>query len=374
MPVWLRFPVRGEAVRSIKSALILGLVAVLSLSACAQVDTPEITSDRDEDSEGAKLYALHCSACHGNYGRGGVGVPLALSDFLESVNNRYIALTIRFGRPGRVMPAFSNLSGHEVLAITEYVRTFHWADEPTFPSEPVVGDPQSGARLFAVYCAKCHGADGGGGQGTGVSFSRPEFIPIMAPALNNAGYLAAASDQIIKRTLTLGREQTPMRSLVDMGLSKQSINDLVSYIRSFQQQSMKPVEIKRPANAVLVQRSPYSYKQTIENIKQAVANSGYTVVREQLLGEGIISPDAGERRQYVVYFASLKMLSDGLAHDPRMGLFLPGKITIVEHEGVVQVLASNPEQYDALFNNVALSDFTEMLYRTYQTILREATS
>ncbi len=358
--------------KSIISAVILASVTLLFFSACAPVGTPEIASDRDEDSAGARLYAQHCSACHGNYGRGGVGVPLALEDFLKSVSNEYIARTIRFGRPGRVMPAFLRLTDQEVQDITEYVRSFHWAEEPQFSVEPVKGDPKIGARIFVAFCARCHGADGGGGEGTGVSFSRPGFIPILAPAINNAGYLASANDQVIKRSLTLGRSRTPMRALSAMGLSEQNINDLVSYIRSFQVLLIEPVILKRPTDAVLVRQSPYSYARTIENIKQAVTDRGYSIVREELLGEGIIDPDEGERKQYVVYFGSLQMLSDGLAHDPRMGLFLPGKITIIMHGGVVKILASNPEQYVALFNNMALSDFAEMLHRTYQSILKEA--
>jgi len=361
-------------VRWMKPALVLFCVVVLFLSACAQVEKSETTSDRDEDVAGAKLYAQHCAACHGNYGRGGVGVPLALEDFLESVSNQYIARTIRLGRPGRVMPPFPRLTDQEVQKITEYVRSFHWADEPLFSSEPVEGDPELGAKLFIAFCARCHGANGEGGAGTGVSFSRPTFIPILAPALNNAGYLASASDQVIKRSLTLGRERTPMRALSAMGLRERNINDLVSYIRSFESLSADRVVMKRPANAVLVRQSPYSYEQTIENIKRAVANNGHSVVREELLGEGIVDPGEGERKQYVIYFGSLQMISDGLAHDPRMGLFLPGKITIVEHAGEVKVLASNPEQYTALFNNIALSDFATMLHGIYQAIFAEATS
>jgi len=367
---------RGGMLQAVKPTVLVVLlvsVMLLFLSACSWMDGPEVTSDRDEGSEGGRLYALHCSACHGNYGRGGVGIPLALDDFLESVTDRYIALTIRFGRPGRVMPPFPRLTGHEVLAITKYIRSLHWADEPQFSSEPVVGDPASGRKLFAAFCAQCHGAKGEGGYGTGVSFSRPRFKSILAPALNNAGFLASASDQIIKHSLIQGREGTPMRSMPALGLSEQDVNDLVSHIRSFQHQSMGRVAVERPANAILARQSPHSYQQTIENVKKAVADSEYSIVREQLLGEGIVDPDEGERKQHVIYFASLQMISDGLARDPRIGLFLPGKIIVVEHDGVVQVLASNPKQYAALFNNMALSDFAGTLYRAYRAILQEAT-
>ena len=36
---------------------------------------------------GDELYVTHCSSCHGNDGKGGVGVPIALPSFLDSVSN-----------------------------------------------------------------------------------------------------------------------------------------------------------------------------------------------------------------------------------------------------------------------------------------------
>ena len=72
--------------------------------------------------DGARLYAQHCAACHGAQGKGGVGVPLALPDFLAQANDNYLRQTIRLGRPGRVMPAFAQLSDAEVNAIVGYLR------------------------------------------------------------------------------------------------------------------------------------------------------------------------------------------------------------------------------------------------------------
>ena len=56
-------------------------------------------------------------------GKGGVGVPLALTAFQSTVSDRYLQSTIRTGRPGRVMPAFSSLSDDEVLAIVRHIRS-----------------------------------------------------------------------------------------------------------------------------------------------------------------------------------------------------------------------------------------------------------
>jgi cytochrome c oxidase cbb3-type subunit 3 len=56
-----------------------------------------------------KLYAMHCAVCHSDMGSGGVGIPLALPSFLGSVDDIFLRKTIRYDRPGRVMPAFPAL-------------------------------------------------------------------------------------------------------------------------------------------------------------------------------------------------------------------------------------------------------------------------
>ena len=155
--------------------------------------------------DGAVLFAGHCAACHGDAGQGGVGVPLALPSFLDSVDDRFLKLTIRHGRPGRVMPAFGALSDAQIDAIVSYIRGWSKQPAPQFVDEPVKGDPEHGKALFARHCAICHGVDGEGGKGTGVTFSRPRDLPIIAPALNNSGFLLAATDAMLRQTLQRGQ-------------------------------------------------------------------------------------------------------------------------------------------------------------------------
>ena len=352
--------------------LALALPVVLLLSACSEI--VERVSDKDVGSEGAKLYALHCSACHGDFGLGGVGVPLALPDFLDSVSNKYIEVTIRTGRLGRVMPPFPQLTDEEVQEIVNYIRSFTFKDEPKFSSEPVVGNPKRGERFYTDFCAKCHGKNGEGGKGTGLSFSRPRDLPILAPALNNPGYLAAASDQMIKHTLMQGRSVTPMRSFLAIGLSEQDINDVVSYVRSFQGLiTTEAAVLERQSEAVLVRQSPYSYERTVEKVKNAIAKIGFNVVREQFLEQGFVDSGMENKKQRLIYFIHLQVLSDALALDPRMGLFLPSRITVVEQDGIVKVMTANPKQYSAVFNNTALKEFGKMLFQVDVAILEEAT-
>ncbi|MCW8831584.1 MAG: c-type cytochrome, partial [Gammaproteobacteria bacterium] len=122
--------------------------------------------------DGKALFNKHCSVCHGSEGKGGVGVPLSLPSFINSVSDEYLKKTIRVGRPGRIMPAFPKLSDAQVGAIVGHVRS--WTDVPVvrFDPTPVKGDEKQGKELFLKHCAQCHGEDGKGGKGTGVSFSR----------------------------------------------------------------------------------------------------------------------------------------------------------------------------------------------------------
>ena len=109
---------------------------------------------------GDELYARHCSSCHGIDGKGGVGVPIALPSFLNSVSNEYLTKTIRHGRPGRIMPAFLSLSDAQLNAIVNHVRG--WSDKPGPAEDTAVikGNSEHGKELFANFCAPCHGAEG----------------------------------------------------------------------------------------------------------------------------------------------------------------------------------------------------------------------
>lgn len=324
--------------------------------------------------DGAALYSRHCAACHGETGHGGVGVPLALPDFLASVTDDYLVKTVRLGRPGRVMPAFSRLTEAEVDAIVRHIRTFAAKLPVVLPSAPVRGDPVHGKALYARHCAACHGPNGEGGKGTGVTFSRPRDLPIIAPALHNPGFLKAASDQMIKMTLMKGREGTPMTSFLDKGLSETDIDDVVSHVRSFAQEPPAGSSVTLEADEpVLMVESPYGLEETVESVKRAAAGKNFRFIRWQFLNEGLAEPGKEDKRQVVVYFCNFQFLYEALALDPRVGLFLPCQATVVEQAGKVQIMAINPRRLSALYNNSELNRACDEMHRIYREILEEAT-
>ena len=323
---------------------------------------------------GARLYERNCAACHGDAGTGGIGVPLALPSFQASISDDYIRKTIHVGRPGRVMPAFPNLSPDEVDAIVRYVRAWNKKPAIVYSSVPIKGDPAHGKQLFSHYCAACHGANAEGGKGTGVTFSRPRDLPIMAPALHNPGFLASASDAMIKATLMNGREGTPMVSFLKRGLKENDINDLVSYIRSLEQQPLPDsAKVLQVENPVIVRDSPYDLKTTVENVKQAVSNNNFFYGRVQTLEYGFTSPENENPKQVIVYFCNVSLLNQVLAIDPRVGMFLPCRITIFEQNGKVKVMSVNPKVLSVLFNNSELNRLCDQMAQSYTTIMEEAT-
>ena len=324
--------------------------------------------------DGARLYGQHCAVCHGDNGNGGVGVPLALPGFQATVDDAYLRATIRHGRPGRVMPAFSRLSDAEVDAIVGHIRGWRKdAAAPQFTSERVAGNPQRGASLFAQHCAACHGERGQGGRGTGVTFSRPRDLPIIAPALNNPGFLAAVTDQQLKTTLMDGRKGTPMVSFLEQGLSERDIDDLVSFVRGFETPAEPAPSPAAVDSAVLVMESPYTFEETIDAVKRAAVGKNFRLIRDQTLEDGLFPAEEQNSRQMMVYFCNFKFLYDALALDPRVGLFLPCRVTVVERDGKVLVMSINPKRLSRLFNNAELDRACDEMYKLYTEILEEAT-
>lgn len=324
--------------------------------------------------KGAQLYGQHCAVCHGENGTGGVGVPLALPGFLSSVDDAYFRETMRLGRPGRVMPAFTRLSDAEINAIIAHIRSWQKdAAAPSFNTQPVKGDAKHGAKLFAQHCATCHGDQGQGGHGTGVTFSRPRDLPIIAPALNNPGFLGAASDNMIKTTLMKGRAGTPMVSFLEQGLSEQDIDDVVSYVRSFATPAESPQALLEAEPAMLVMESSYSLEETVAAVKRAAVGKNFRLIRDQYLEDGLYSEEELNSKQVMVYFCNFKFLYDALALDPRVGLFLPCRVTVVEQDGKVLVMTINPKRLSHLFNNAELERACDEMYRVYADILEEAT-
>jgi len=83
------------------------------------------------DGSGRILYDSHCAGCHGEKGSGGEGPALSNPVLLDTASDRYLLETVRAGRRGTVMEAFSRpsavrstLSVTEIEAIIAYLRSW----------------------------------------------------------------------------------------------------------------------------------------------------------------------------------------------------------------------------------------------------------
>lgn len=323
-------------------------------------------------ADGQLLYQKHCAVCHGVDGQGGVGIPLALASFQAQASDEYLARTIRHGRPGRIMPPFRQLSAAEIAAIIGQIRSWQpTIKPPVYQDTAVAGNAINGKKLFDQHCSSCHGANAIGGKGTGVMFSRPHDLPIVPPALNNSGFLAAASDAMIRNVIEQGRGNTPMPAASSLGLVASQINDIVAYIRGLQPPAEQDIS-QEPA--ILVADSSYSYDETITRVKAAAVGMNFRLIRDQALDSGLVPEGKESKRQMMVYFCNFQFLYDALAIDPRVGLFLPCRVTVIETtDGQVKVMSINPKRLSQIFNNNELDQACEEMYRLYESILDEAT-
>ncbi len=319
------------------------------------------------------LYEKNCAACHGLDGSGGVGVPLSLPSFQASVDDHFLFQNIRYGRPGRVMPAYMDMSDAQVNAIVKHIRSLAPNIKPIkFDNQRVIkGDVANGKQLYSENCAQCHGADGEGGHGTGVTFSRPRDLPIIAPALNNSGFLAASSDELIRHTITHGRRGTPMQAFGRKGQNDAEINDIVAYIRSFEgKKHWTPIAVDE---ATITMVSEYGLEETVENLKLAAVGKNFKIIRIQNLEDGMFPEEEQDQHSVIVYFCNFDFVNRAINIDPRVGLFLPCRVTVVERDGVVTLNATNPRFMSRFYNNSELDAACSEMYDIYIEIMEEAT-
>lgn len=173
---------------------------------------------------GANLYGQYCATCHGEnaggYAEGGPGPAIGNAGFLAAASDDFIFQTVKIGRRGTAMRAFSgsrglaNLSDPEIANIIAFLRTRGGEAPKVVRTE---ADPKAGEQHFQTNCAACHQQDGTG-------------LPGFAPSIRNRDFLAIASDEFIKQTVHNGRPGTSMVQRPD--LSDQILSDIVAYLRA----------------------------------------------------------------------------------------------------------------------------------------------
>jgi cytochrome c oxidase cbb3-type subunit 3 len=324
--------------------------------------------------DGRALYESHCVACHQFDGDGGIGLPLS-SDKLDDVSDDYLRRSIRLGRPGRIMPAYQRMSDAQVDAIVRYLRERSETREIAFSDEPIEGDVGNGGRLYTEYCQKCHGPDGEGeGEGTGVTLSRDRSFLVMPASISNPGFLASAPDRLIERSIAVGRKSSGMPAFGRGKLTDDEIRDVVAYVRSFEQREPRTEVLAEDERPTRLYRSPYDFETTLDNLKLALSGANFRIFPDRFLEQGLYDEFSVNQRQVGIRFCNFNLLYGMLKIEPRLGVVLPCRITVMERpDGEVMLAVPNLRVVSRWFNNDELVGLWDRMEESFAEIIEEAT-
>ena len=167
-----------------------------------------------------------------------------------------------------------------------------------------------------------------------------------------------------------------MTSALVTGLSETDIDDIVSYIRSLEESAEKSKQALNGNGSdspVIMIDSPYDLDETVANLKQAITDQNFTLIRTEYLEHGLVEEGKENKKQVALHFCNFGFLFKALSVDPRVGMFLPCRVTVIENNGKVQVSTINPKRLGKLFNNHELDEYCDEMYEVYSTLLEDAT-
>lgn len=116
-------------------------------------------------ARGKTLFESNCSFCHGPEATGGNGGP----DLVRSVlvnhdeHGNLIRPTVRNGRPGKGMPAFSNFTDAQIDDLIAFLHQRNRDARIRFSYEignVQTGNAAAGRTFFNEHCAHCHSPQG----------------------------------------------------------------------------------------------------------------------------------------------------------------------------------------------------------------------
>ena len=155
---------------------LFGLLCTLAAIAFAQQDDviqqmrkiwPNLPANQKpaEVANGKALFRSNCSFCHGPEATGGNGGPDLVRSVLVNHDEQgnLIGPTVRNGRPGKGMPAFSRFSDAQINDIVAFLHqknrdvrirfSYHLGNVET-------GNAPAGKTFFTAHCAACHSPQG----------------------------------------------------------------------------------------------------------------------------------------------------------------------------------------------------------------------
>ena len=200
-----------------------GLVIIAVLVVTGNAYSFEL-SDKDM-AEAASTYSKYCALCHGPDREGHLNdhaPSLRSESLMKSGFPHHIYLTVAYGRLGTPMAGFIDevggpMSKDEIVQLLYWIRQMSGVEEQVeLDPDPVTGDVELGAKLYAHECAECHGGEGEGISGT---------------ALGNPAMLSITEDKFLRYAIRNGRDGTEMQAYGEK-LRGEEIDALTAFLRS----------------------------------------------------------------------------------------------------------------------------------------------
>jgi mono/diheme cytochrome c family protein len=213
--------------------MVLVVTAVVAGVGCESLPGPDPADQPIRPTaitDPATLYREHCAGCHGDEGRPGAAVRLADPVYLALADDAWLERVTAQGLSGTAMPAFGMAAGgpltaEQVTLLVAGMRTL-WGNPDVLegatppPLVASAGNPHAGAAAYATFCARCHGADGSGGDGGG--------------SIVDGSYLGLVSDQTLHTAVLVGRPALGMpdwRALVPgRAMTASEVADVVAWL------------------------------------------------------------------------------------------------------------------------------------------------
>lgn len=197
-----------------------GLIAEkLQLNFAGKLDSTAI-------AHAESMYIKYCALCHGENREGYAAdfAPSLRSHSLLSTSkgSNFMRYTVQFGREGTAMAGYLQDQGGpleyiEIELLLKWLYESSGVEKPVELSrDPIAGDIELGASVYAERCTACHGENGEG---------------ISAPALGYPMLLATATDHFLRYAIAEGRDSTPMVAFKD-SLSDVELDAVTAFLRS----------------------------------------------------------------------------------------------------------------------------------------------
>ncbi|MBU0501076.1 MAG: cytochrome-c oxidase, cbb3-type subunit III [Gammaproteobacteria bacterium] len=150
------------------------------------VAVADLAKDAEANGMGKRLFLTYCMQCHGSDAKGSTGFPnLSDSDWTWGGTPEQIQATIAVGRTA-AMPPNAHLGEEAIDQVANYVMSLGGRGDPA--------KAEAGKAVFTSGgCIACHGPDAKGNPMLG------------APNLTDNIWLYGASEGVIKKTITGGR-------------------------------------------------------------------------------------------------------------------------------------------------------------------------